>query len=142
MKDLSKELRSWAAEKKLGEFETAEMHKTRIDSLKVRLGRPYVYLHQGNCEHIILFSDIRLLDSSDPNRFSLFPKIHCTGRLYGKHCMMCSDFYARWLVVGNERLTHDKAYLCNKCFISYNYVNGKKVGNFRAYKYVDPVAIL
>ncbi|KAK6620195.1 hypothetical protein RUM44_006596 [Polyplax serrata] len=95
MKDLSKELRSWAAEKKLGEFETAEMHKTRIDSLKVRLGRPYVYLHQGNCEHIILFSDIRLLDSSDPNRFSLFPKIHCTGRLYGKHCMMCSDFYAR-----------------------------------------------
>lgn len=95
MIDLSKEIKEWATGKQLGSFHTSTMETTTMSSLNIRVGRPYVYQHMGNCEHIIMFSDIRLLDSKDPTRRSDFPKIHGLGRNYGKHCMMCSDFYAK-----------------------------------------------
>lgn len=30
-----------------------------------RLGYPYVYLHQGSCEHVFFFTDLRLMDAQD-----------------------------------------------------------------------------
>ena len=33
--------------------------KVRLDSLKVRFGLPYLFIHQGDCEHLIVFRDIR-----------------------------------------------------------------------------------
>jgi len=36
-----------------------DMDKCCFNDLKVRLGCPYVYLHQGACEHLVVFKDIR-----------------------------------------------------------------------------------
>ena len=42
----------------------------------------------------------------------------------------------RWLTTGNIRLPHDPYYFCEECFISFNYVDGKKIGEFKAYPFV------
>jgi snRNA-activating protein complex subunit 3 len=52
-------IREWATSHKLGPFEMDVMEKTKFEDLTVRLGYPYVYQHQGNCEHLIVFSDVR-----------------------------------------------------------------------------------
>jgi snRNA-activating protein complex subunit 3 len=57
--DYSKVIREWAVSHGLGPFRTAAMEKTKFEELTVRLGYPYVYQHQGNCEHLIVFSDVR-----------------------------------------------------------------------------------
>lgn len=36
-----------------------DMNKYCFNDLKVRLGCPYVFLHLGECEHLIVFKDIR-----------------------------------------------------------------------------------
>ncbi|EJW74214.1 hypothetical protein WUBG_14881, partial [Wuchereria bancrofti] len=36
-----------------------------IKDLVCRLGYPYVYVHQGNCEHVFFFTDLRLMDIQD-----------------------------------------------------------------------------
>ena len=41
------------------DFQTAKMEDTKFLDLNVQLGVPYLYQHQGNCEHIIIFTDIR-----------------------------------------------------------------------------------
>ena len=41
------------------DFRTAKMEDTKFLDLNVQLGVPYLYQHQGNCEHIIIFTDIR-----------------------------------------------------------------------------------
>lgn len=35
----------------------------------------------------------------------------------------------------HERIPHNPCYFCDICFKSYNYINGKKVGEFKAYAY-------
>jgi snRNA-activating protein complex subunit 3 len=57
--DYSHVIREWAASHKLGPFQTALMENTKFEDLTVRLGYPYVYQHQGSCEHLIVFSDVR-----------------------------------------------------------------------------------
>ena len=52
----------WAREKdheSYPDFQTAKMEDTKFLDLNVQLGVPYLYQHQGNCEHIIIFTDIR-----------------------------------------------------------------------------------
>lgn len=39
------------------------MEQTCLQDLKsIQLGKPYIYLHQTNCEHVIVFSELKLLE--------------------------------------------------------------------------------
>ena len=52
----------WAKENPemhIGPFEHKNMGDQTIGDLKIRLGFPYVFIHLGNCEHIITFMDAR-----------------------------------------------------------------------------------
>lgn len=44
---------------RLDHFQTADMATTRFDELSLRLGYPYLYCHHGNCEHLLIFQDLR-----------------------------------------------------------------------------------
>ena len=68
--DYSEPIRKWAEDPKreVGPFNVDTMETTRLDSLTLRLGYPYLYVHQGNHEHLMSFVDIRLLSSTDPQK--------------------------------------------------------------------------
>lgn len=58
-KDYSAVIREWAQNRGIGHLKTARMEVTRFADLTISLGYPYVYQHQGNCEHLIIFADAR-----------------------------------------------------------------------------------
>jgi len=43
----------------IGPFHSKRMETAHFIDLTARLGQPYVFIHQGDCEHIVIFSDIR-----------------------------------------------------------------------------------
>lgn len=43
----------------LGLFTSKRMEDVVFEDLKVKLGYPYLYCHQGNCEHLLIFTDLR-----------------------------------------------------------------------------------
>lgn len=111
------------------------METCRIDSLRLRFGYPWVYKHQGNCEHVICFSDARLMSIDDELVRSEYPRIIKVKPKYTKLCMICGVHAARWITMEHERIPHNPSFFCDLCFKSYNYVNGTKIGNFLAYPY-------
>ena len=44
---------------RLDHFRPADMASTKFEDIELRLGYPYLYCHHGNCEHLVIFSDIR-----------------------------------------------------------------------------------
>lgn len=137
--DYSEVIRKWAETRNLGPFRTASMDSVRIDSLSVKFGFPWVYQHQGNCEHLIVFSDVSLINSDDALAVSAYPRIHRLRPKRTRYCMMCGIFSVRWITTDNDRLPHNPCLFCDTCFNSYNYVDGEKLGNFKAYAYpFDP----
>ena len=44
---------------RLAQFKSDDMLTTNFEDLSIRLGYPYLYCHHGNCEHAIVFTDLR-----------------------------------------------------------------------------------
>lgn len=49
----------WAESHNFPPFSQAKMEDTRFVDLKVKVGFPYLYCHQGDCEHLVIITDIR-----------------------------------------------------------------------------------
>lgn len=57
--DYSEGIRKWASERGIFLGETVSMKDMKVEDLELRFGYPYVFKHQGLCEHLIILSDAR-----------------------------------------------------------------------------------
>lgn len=133
--DYSENIRVWAeARENIGEFKVDSMESTTFGQLEVRLGSPCLYQHHGNCEHVFTFSDLRLVASGDSLKRKDYPLLDLITLPKAVCCMTCGDTAAR-VVFDSTIHLHDPTFLCVNCFQSFHYVNGQKVGEFRAYRF-------
>ncbi|KAJ0174930.1 hypothetical protein K1T71_009071 [Dendrolimus kikuchii] len=133
--DYSQAIREWAQKKDIGVFQHKDLCTTRLDEIVLRLGYPEVYVHQGNCEHIFTFSEIRLLGPSDPLHSSQYP-CHTQSAINQLiNCNVCAEFCAKWLISNCERVPFDPTVMCDLCFRQYLYKDGVKQCEFKAYRY-------
>lgn len=140
--DYSEVIRQWANSKKARgyekiNFETRRMEQCRFLDLKVSLGFPQLYQHHGNCEHLFTFSYVELLSKHNCLVRELYPLLKSVNAYNAKFCHMCGKREYAYVVKNSKRQLHDPAYLCSVCFISFHYVNGKKVDEFNAYRLVS-----
>lgn len=158
--DLCQSIKDWASkpvevvnpdgynivvDKGIGPFKSRRMETSTFDDLEFRLGCPYLYLHQGDCEHLFTISDIKFVPYDRIIQQTVFPIITATS-IGRKHdylkCYMCKERPPQWYTRNNHRLPMDPFFFCEDCFYSFNYdQDGKKVGNFQAYLYTAILGI-
>lgn len=51
----------WAQSHNFPPYSQAKMEDTLLVDLKVKVGFPYLYSHQGDCEHLVIITDVRLV---------------------------------------------------------------------------------
>lgn len=145
-RDYSKVIREWAKDgkRRVGPFKTALMEETTFGDLELRLGYPYVYVHQGYCEHVIVFSDMRMIHPSDSQYVRDYPAVLKTFPLRKRMlCMFCQQSPCTWVTYENARVTDDPFFFCSPCFRMFNYTtDGKKIGEFRAQPFLEWNALL
>lgn len=129
----------------IGPFRRARMELSKFKDLEFKLGYPYLYLHQGECEHLFSISDIRYLPDDTDLQLTKFPQVTATsiGRKedYVK-CYICKSLPPHWYTRNNSRLPLDPFLFCENCFYSFNYTaDKKKIGDFQAYLYTSAVGI-
>lgn len=56
--DYSNVILEWATAHGIGPFKVASMD-AQVNSLSTKFGFPWVYQHQGACEHLIVLTDAR-----------------------------------------------------------------------------------
>ncbi|CAL8071919.1 unnamed protein product [Calicophoron daubneyi] len=114
---------------KYGSLTVSPMDLMPLSKLTVHVGKPYLFLHQGNCEHVIIISDIMLPDRECCHVRSAFPIL--TGRclMRSLKCIACRRLAARWMVTKARMLLPvDPCLLCDVCLrmLVYN-SDGSKV---------------
>ncbi|KAK7053468.1 hypothetical protein VNI00_004094 [Paramarasmius palmivorus] len=92
------------------------IHETPLNSLSLRINFPYWVLHEGNCEHFVVFDSIRLSHSSDPP--TGYPLILHREPAATDPCACCAKAVATWAVIGDERLGESPYLLCGWCWNS------------------------
>lgn len=64
-KDYGELIDRWAKENpkmKLGPFVHRKMEGSTVAEIEIRFGYPYVFMHLGNCEHLITFIEARYVN--------------------------------------------------------------------------------
>ncbi|ELU01560.1 hypothetical protein CAPTEDRAFT_224102 [Capitella teleta] len=140
-KDYSKVIINWAKDpnRQLPSYSAKKMEETTFYDLSVRIGEPYVYVHQGDCEHVISFSDIRILHRNECHDVLQYPIIIEDPRniTHSIMCRVCSAHCASWLTYDSPLTPENPCFFCETCFrmLHYDSEGQRTVGKFRAYKY-------
>uniref|UniRef100_A0A2P2I8T3 snRNA-activating protein complex subunit 3 n=2 Tax=Hirondellea gigas TaxID=1518452 RepID=A0A2P2I8T3_9CRUS len=138
-KDYSENLHKWVLKvPDLGEFRTKHMESSRFIDLNLRLGYPYLYLHQGYCEHLITFTDVRLREQSDPHDESNYPVSRGHASKLSVRCCTCNRDLAKWVVVDCRLFNVPRAHVCHSCLMSFCYDDKKQpVTQFSLFAFFD-----
>ncbi|KAF9123021.1 small nuclear RNA activating complex, polypeptide 3 [Mortierella sp. 14UC] len=114
------------------------MHDTKIQDLSLRLNQPYLFVHQGDCEHILMFRDLRLFSQrhDDLNRLS-YPLQVFKGKTTSHMCHMCKINKAFYVTVDDRLAGKTPCYFCEQCYDSFHYdVNGNILyDDYRVFRY-------
>ena len=93
-------------------YTAADMHSTTFNDLNIRLNKDYVYVHQGKCEHVIRFTDMRLRGPADPAQI---PSKIFTTRLRRHKCALCEINVATFVLHNNELAPENPCHICEVC---------------------------
>ncbi|XP_065911015.1 snRNA-activating protein complex subunit 3-like [Dysidea avara] len=144
--DYSKTIVDWASaperinSPRLDQFESVDMALVHFDQLIIRLGYPYLYCHQGNCEHLMMFTDVSMLHPDDCQDIKMYPLLVFQARARRRVCGICAIYTATWVTRHDELAAEDPAFYCDSCFKMLHYTeDGLKLCNFKAYPYYDHV---
>ncbi|XP_016890589.1 snRNA-activating protein complex subunit 3 isoform X2 [Cynoglossus semilaevis] len=136
--DISMTIIEWAKSHNFPPYSQAGMEDTRFSDLKVKVGFPYLYCHQGDCEHLVIITDVRLTHRDDCLDKKFYPLLIHKHRIATQKCAVCHIFIGRWFTKNDQFAPSDPCLFCEKCFRMLHYDSeGKKLGNFVAYPYVD-----
>ncbi|XP_053061059.1 snRNA-activating protein complex subunit 3 isoform X2 [Acinonyx jubatus] len=140
-RDLSRTIIEWSEshDRGYGKFQTAKMEDFTFNDLYIKLGFPYLYCHQGDCEHVVVITDIRLVHRDDCLDRTLYPLLIKKHWLWTRKCFVCKMYTARWVTNNDSFAPEDPCFFCDVCFRMLHYDSeGNKLGEFLAYPYVDP----
>ncbi|KAJ3179161.1 small nuclear RNA activating complex, polypeptide 3 [Geranomyces variabilis] len=129
--DYSRPIRTWASAAPPGSkrgdtaMSMKEMEHTMFADLTVRCGRTYLFVHQGNCEHAVVFgSSIRACGdvegAIDAARYPIqtfATDVMTRGRL---KCQVCMRRKAEWVTTEDPRAQYDNTRWCHDCFTRFH----------------------
>jgi len=88
-----------------------------LDLGRIPFGEKCVYIHQGDLEHAIYFTNARLLHSHDDCPFRAAYPVLTFMRKYNKRkCYACVQNHAVWVVIDSSRCPHNPSFWCQSCF--------------------------
>lgn len=140
LQDISEPIRKWMGRKKdsFGPTQVKSIINSQIKDITCRLGYPYVYVHQGYCEHVFFFSDLRLMDSQD------YPESYphkVADESVANYCYACHRNLAEH-IVESDRLPVCPAHMCSECYHGFFYDGDRRSETeSKSYFYADPSSL-
>ncbi|KAF0916461.1 hypothetical protein E2562_007545 [Oryza meyeriana var. granulata] len=103
------------------DFKSAKMEKTRFSDLNFRLGAGYLYCHQGNCKHMIVIRDVRLIHPEDTQNQAEYPLMTFQMQRRLQKCSVCQIYHATKMTVDDKWTQNNPCYFCAKCYYLLHY---------------------
>lgn len=117
------------------------MEEVQFADLTIQLGYPYLFVHSGDCEHLLVFKDIKLWAGRPPAY--LYPIPLRSRPATQIKCGLCHLNVAKWMTRENQRVNTNPFFFCDQCHKDFNF---DQDGNLRqdsllVQAYVDRVSL-
>ncbi|KAH7816924.1 putative snRNA-activating protein complex subunit 3-like protein [Monocercomonoides exilis] len=141
--DYSKFISDWVNDKSrftipsVGMFSSKRMEDTTFLDLTIKIGQPYLYVHQGSCEHNIVFTEARLATPMDVQTYSSYPRHIFQAKIRRRKCKICDIFPARYVTYQDRMATEDPFFFCEHCYrpLHYDFEGRVLYNDFEVFPY-------
>jgi snRNA-activating protein complex subunit 3 len=99
------------------------MEETSFNDLQLRLNYRYLYCHQGNCMHYLVFTEMRLIHNGDNDNGLWYPIRTFQGKVNRKKCQICDLYSACWVTFRDKLTPEDPSFFCDTCFRQLHYTS-------------------
>jgi hypothetical protein len=107
----------------LTRFMQKEMHNQCIGDLSIRLNSFYYYVHHGDCTHVLVFKEIRMLGSHDCLNRKAYPLLIYQPRIKIRKCGVCDIYAAKHVTYGDKLAPENPFFFCDACYHQLHYDN-------------------
>ncbi|KAI3723605.1 hypothetical protein L2E82_35335 [Cichorium intybus] len=122
---------------KLPFLKPRQMQATRFCDLIFRLGAGYLYCHQGDCKHLMVIRDMRLIHKEDVQNRAAYPLIMFQTKLRFHKCSICKIYKATKVTVDDKWTPENPCYFCGICYYMLHYSNNQLIYNdFKVFDYI------
>ena len=112
-------------------FTSRDMRETTFSDLEIIPGKSYLYRHQGSCDHILRFRDVRVANM-DLETAKLsgehYPIVISEARKMRKPCMCCEIHDATTTAYGDNMAVCSPFFWCDSCFNAAHPTEEEKKG--------------
>ncbi|CAH9068632.1 unnamed protein product [Cuscuta europaea] len=108
----------------LPRFKAYEMQNVRFCDLTFRVGAGYIYCHQGDCKHLMVIRDMRLIHPEDVQNQAAYPLVTFQLKKRLHKCSVCKIFKAEKVTVDDKWAGENPCYFCDLCYYMLHYVDG------------------
>ncbi|VFQ71638.1 unnamed protein product [Cuscuta campestris] len=108
----------------LPHFRAVEMKNVRFCDLKFRVGAGYLYCHQGDCKHLMVIRDMRLIHPEDVQNQAVYPLVTFRLKVRLQKCSVCKIFKAEKMTVDDKWAAPNPCYFCDLCYYMLHYQDG------------------
>lgn len=105
----------------LTRFAQREMQNQAIGDLSIRLNSFYYYVHHGDCTHVLVFKEIRMLGSHDCLNRRAYPLLIYQPRLKIRKCGVCDIYAAKHVTYGDKLAPENPFFYCDACYQQLHY---------------------
>ncbi|KVI00109.1 hypothetical protein Ccrd_021648 [Cynara cardunculus var. scolymus] len=122
---------------KLPRLKALPMQATRFCDLSFRLGAGYLYCHQGDCKHVMVIRDMRLIHPQDVQNRAAYPLIMFQSKVRFQKCSSCKIYKAVKVTVDDKWAPENPCYFCGICYYMLHYSNNQLIyNNFKVFDYI------
>mmetsp|Transcript_9731 Transcript_9731/g.36195 ORF Transcript_9731/g.36195 Transcript_9731/m.36195 type:complete len:537 (+) Transcript_9731:189-1799(+) len=121
-------------------YNVQRMEHTSFLDLNIKVGERYLYCHQGDCNHYIIFTEVRFWhEHLDERNEFMYPYRIFQAKMKRKKCYVCNVNCAEWVTYNDVRSPTDPTFYCEECFRQFHYDEDGNLRttdyNFEAYRY-------
>ncbi|MCO5608524.1 hypothetical protein L7F22_062735 [Adiantum nelumboides] len=115
----------------------ADMATTQFLDLEFRVGKRYVYCHQGNCKHSLVVRDMRLVHREDVQNIHLYPLLRSPFRVRLRKCNVCAIYIATKVTFDDKMAPLSPCCYCDYCYYIQHYSQDGTLlyNDFKVYEY-------
>ncbi|KAK4521343.1 uncharacterized protein ATC70_011958 [Mucor velutinosus] len=116
---------AWLTKKQVNQdvyrYETKSMEKAKLENMTLELHKPFAFIHQDTCEHMMMIDDVRIISSHEFGSKSDFPRTTRNLRYDRFKCSMCAVYPATKITHEDIVSGFSPCYFCDICFESFHH---------------------
>lgn len=103
-------------------YSSRRMEDVCFYDLSIRLNEPYIYCHNGNCMHYIVFTEMRLInEKEDVMNIHAYPIRSFQAKPKRRKCGVCEIYQAKYITYKDKHTSDDPSFFCDSCYRQFHY---------------------